>query len=186
MNSALLIIDMQKDFFKKKELAEKQEFLVRNINELIDKFRKNTLPIVFIKQTWKPNLDDAHPVNRKSGKKLVIKGTEGNELVDGLDYNENDHLIIKKRYSGFFKTNLSDILNKLNINKLFVCGINTHACVRMTIIDAYQRDYELVVAEDCVGSYDKVHHDVSMSYFEPAIAEVMSNKEILDILSRRS
>jgi nicotinamidase-related amidase len=182
MNPALVIIDMQKDFFKKEELESQKQTLVKGINELILNFRKNSLPVIWIKQTWKPDLSDAHPVNRKSGKKLVIEGTEGNELLDGLDYKDNDHLIIKKRYSGFLKTEFESLLNQLNIDTLVVCGINTHACVRMTVIDAYQRDYEVILAKDCVGSYDKEHHDVTLRYFSRAIAQIRSTEEIIKFL----
>jgi isochorismate hydrolase len=48
----------------------------------------------------------------------------------------------------------------------------------MTSIDAYQRDWEVILAADCVGSYDREHHEVSLRYMRGKIAEVMSNVEI--------
>jgi isochorismate hydrolase len=48
----------------------------------------------------------------------------------------------------------------------------------MTAIDAYQRDWRVVLAADCIDSYDREHHDVSMRYMENKIASVMSNEEI--------
>ncbi|MGD1025924.1 MAG: isochorismatase family protein [Candidatus Sulfotelmatobacter sp.] len=48
----------------------------------------------------------------------------------------------------------------------------------MTAIDGYQRDWEIVVAEECVDSYDREHHDISMKYMKDKIATVMSNQEI--------
>ena len=175
---------MQKDFFKKEELERQSSALVDNINDLISKFRKHNLSIIWIKQTWKPDLSDAHLGNKKSGEKLVIEGTEGNQLLDKLDYRDDDYLVIKKKYSGFFATNLEKLLEEIKADTLVVCGINTHACVRMTVIDAYQRDYELIVARDCVGSYDKEHHDVSMRYFSPTIAQKKSNKDIFELLKQ--
>ncbi|WP_353682583.1 isochorismatase family protein [Mesorhizobium sp.] len=38
-----------------------------------------------------------------------------------------------------------------------LCGVNTHACIRMAAVDAYQRDFRVVLAEECVGSYDAEH-----------------------------
>ncbi len=179
MKPALVVIDMQKDFFKKEELENQRQTLVGNINELVCQFRQQAFLVIWIKQTWKPDLSDAHPINRKTGKKLVIEGTEGNELLDGLNFKDTDYLIEKKRYSGFFKTDFDDLLHELGIDTLVVCGINTHACVRMTTIDAYQRDYEIILAEDCVGSYDQEHHDVTIRYFSRAIAQIKSNEEII-------
>ena len=53
-----------------------------------------------------------------------------------------------------------------------------HACVRMTAIDAYQRDWEVIVAADCVDSYDQEHHEISLRYMNGKIASVMSNDQI--------
>ena len=51
-----------------------------------------------------------------------------------------EHRLSKKRYSAFFKTGLDQTLDLLKPVVLVLAGVNTHACVRMTAIDAYQRD----------------------------------------------
>jgi isochorismate hydrolase len=66
----------------------------------------------------------------------------------------------------------------LRPDALILAGINTHACVRVTAIDAYQRDWKIVLAADCVDSYDREHHDVSMKYMKDKIVTVLSNQEI--------
>jgi Isochorismatase family len=90
---------------------------------------------------------------------------------------------IKKRYNAFFGTNLDQMLHRLMPDVLILAGINTHACVRVTAIDAYQRDWEIVVAADCVDSYDREHHDISMKYMKDKIATVMSNQQIRSALA---
>jgi isochorismate hydrolase len=65
---------------------------------------------------------------------------------------------------------------------LIVAGINTHACVRTTVIDAYQRDYEVVVAAECIASYDETHHEMSKRYLDGAIARLLPNREIIKML----
>lgn len=183
MNPVLIVIDMEKDFFKKEGLKNQSGKLIKNINDLISKFRSKKIPIIWIRQTMKADLSDAPLGSKKSGNAYVVENTQGSEFLDGLDFQKKDIVVIKKRYSGFFQTNLEEILKKLNVDLLIICGINTHACVRMTVIDAYMRDYEIVVAKDCVGSYDQEHHNVSMKYFTPTIAQVKSNEEILQILN---
>jgi isochorismate hydrolase len=91
--------------------------------------------------------------------------------------------VIKKRYSAFFGTELDQMLSRLRPDVLILAGINTHACVRMTAIDAYQRDWEIIMAADCVDSYDPEHHDISMKYMKDKIATVMTNQEIRAALS---
>jgi isochorismate hydrolase len=59
------------------------------------------------------------------------------------------------------------------------------SCIRATAIDAYQRDWEVVVASDCVDSYDREHHDISLRYMNGKIAAVMDNAEICKMLAVR-
>ena len=69
----------------------------------------------------------------------------------------SETIIVKKRYSAFFGTGLDeDILAELKPDTILLAGINTHACIRTTAIDAYQRDWPVVLALDCIDSYDQV------------------------------
>jgi len=52
----------------------------------------------------------------------------------------------------------------------------------MTAIDAYQRDWKVILASDCVDSYDRQHHDVSLKYMKDKIASVMTNEELRTLL----
>ncbi|MGA7401137.1 MAG: isochorismatase family protein, partial [Candidatus Sulfotelmatobacter sp.] len=58
----------------------------------------------------------------------------------------SDPVLIKKRYSAFYQTELDQLLHRLQPDAIILAGINTHACIRVTAIDAYQRDWETIVA----------------------------------------
>jgi len=73
---------------------------------------------------------------------ITIAGTTGCDLLPELDRLPTDSVIVKKRYSAFFSTSLDARLSEARLEFLVVAGVNTHACVRMTAIDAYQRDHE--------------------------------------------
>jgi isochorismate hydrolase len=90
---------------------------------------------------------------------------------------------VKKRYSAFFGTRLDVLLSTLEAKTLVLAGINSHACVRTTAIDAFQRDHDIILATDCLGSYDQEHHDVSMKYLAARMSRVMSNERIGELLS---
>ncbi len=186
MKPALLIIDMQNDFFKKVRLVEHKENLIKKINELAGFARQHSVPVIWIRQVLKADLSDAPLGIKKQGKRIVIEDTKGSQFLDGLDMQSTDIEVIKKRYSGFFQTNLSTVLQNHGVDTLIIAGINTHACVRMTAIDGYQNDYEVIIAEDCVDSYDQRHHDITMKYFQPTIAQVVSNEGIGAILASQS
>src|SRR6476659_2294236 len=123
------------------------------------------------------------PGNEGEGNTHHNTRTEGSQIVSGLAVAPSDPVVIKKRYSAFYGTTLDGILTGLNPDGLILAGINTHACIRMAAIDAYQRDWEVILAADCVDSYDREHHDISLRYRNGKIASVMSNEEIRRMLA---
>ena len=178
MKAVVLIIDVLQDFFKKGRLKDHQEKLTTSINELVDIARDKGLPIIWVRQEFKDDLSDAFLEMKKSGKKRTIEGTDGCQLLPELNHRENDYEIIKKRYSAFFGTNLDYLLGRLGVDTLILAGINTHACVRTAAVDACQRDYEVILATDCIDSYDEEFHKVSLRYLVRTISVPLSNDEI--------
>ena len=77
-----------------------------------------------------------------------------------------------------YKTNLEDLLRDLAVEELILAGINTHACIRMAAIDAYQHDLEVIIARDCVASHDAEHHEVTLRYLNLEIAQVCDLKDL--------
>src|SRR3979411_235828 len=86
-------------------------------------------------------------------------------------------------YSAFYGTMLDETLVRLATDAIILAGINTHACIRTTAIDAYQRDWPVVLAADCIDSYDREHHGISLRYMKDKIAALLSNEEIRSALS---
>jgi nicotinamidase-related amidase len=173
----LIVIDMLEDFLASWDQHRKQS-LVASINELTKIFRDTSHPVVWIRQEFEPDLRDAFPEMRVKGISITIRGTPGCEIVPELAVSPTDLFVIKKRYSAFFGTDLDEILGRLRPDTIILAGINSHACIRTTAVDAYQRDWRVILASDCVDSYDREHHDISMRYMKDKIAEVMTNDEI--------
>ena len=174
---ALIVIDMVNDFLEKWAPAPRQR-LVRSINDLVGLMRQLGRPIIWVRQEFEPDLRDAFPEMRTKGIRITIKGTTGCQIASDLALASSDPVLIKKRYSAFYQTELDQMLNRLRPDVLILAGVNTHACVRVTAIDAYQRDWRIIVAGDCVDSYDREHHDISMKYMKDKIATVMTNQEV--------
>ena len=184
MRPALIVIDMVNDFLEKWVPVRRQE-LVQSINELVGLMRQLGHPIIWVRQEFEPDLRDAFQEMKDKGIQVTIKGTAGCETASELATAPSDPVVIKKRYSAFFGTDLEQMLGRLKPDVLIMAGINTHACVRMTAIDAYQRDWRIIVAADCVDSYDREHHDISMKYMKDKIAKVMTNQELRSALAAR-
>lgn len=178
---ALIVIDMLNDFLQTWPPAARQR-LISSINSLARSMRRRQLPVIWIRQEFEPDLRDALPEMRKKAIRVTIRGTPGSQIAADLEVAPSDCIIIKKRYSAFFGTTLDQLLASLKPDGLIVAGINTHACIRATAIDAYQRDWEVILAMDCVDSYDREHHDISLRYLNGKIAATMSNREIVELL----
>jgi maleamate amidohydrolase len=181
--TAILVVDMIGDMFLREELVRQRSSLVAAINALIEAGRHAGHLVVWIRQEHAADLSDAPLEFRRRGIHIAIAGTPGAELLPELEVAPHDRVVIKKRYSGFFATDLDDYLRHEQIDRLVIVGVNTHACVRMTAIDAYQRDYDVVIVRECVGSWDEEHHDVSLRYMDGKIARALSLREFLGELS---
>lgn len=180
---ALLVIDMLNDFFRQHaHLAAQRARLVAAVNTLAGAFREHDQPVFWVRQEFAPDLHDAFLEMRKHKLLVTIAGTEGCELLPELDRRPTDGTIVKKRYSAFYGTELEATLRRIRPEVLVVAGINTHACVRTTVIDAYQRDYEVVVAAEAIASYDEAHHDMTTRYLDGNIAQLLPNREIIRML----
>lgn len=178
----LIVIDMQHDFLKRLEDADRAA-LILNINQLIDVFRVSGCPVVWVQQLLSPDLSDAPLLMRDRRISVVIKGTSGARIHSDLARDDEDAIVVKKRYSAFFRTDLEQILSDLAPERITLAGVNTHACVRTTAIDAYQRDIRVVLASDCIASHDPEHGRISLAYMDRNIAVAMTNDQISDELT---
>ena len=116
---------------------------------------------------------------------ICIEGTPGEKLVPGLETEPQDRVVKKTRYSGFYDTDLESELRSLAVESLVVCGINTHACVRTTVVDAFMRDYRIWIPRECVASYDQAGHERSLDYLSRRMACVVDLEEVLQRIGQQ-
>jgi nicotinamidase-related amidase len=168
--------------FDREELACQRPSLASSINALTEAGRVAGLPVFWVRQEYAADLSDAPLEYRRRGIESTIVGTPGAELLAELNTSPTDRVIVKKRYSAFFDTALDDQLRGERVEKLLIAGVNTHACIRTTAIDAYQRDYDVTVVRECVGSYDQEHHDISLRYMDERVGRVLDLDDVLSEL----
>jgi isochorismate hydrolase len=106
-------------------------------------------------------------------------------LVPGLEIEAQDRVVTKTRYSGFYNTDLRAELRSLEVDSLVICGINTHACIRSTVVDAFMRDYRVWIPNECVASYDQAGHERSLDYLSRRMARVVNLEEVLARIRRQ-
>ncbi|MEZ2419013.1 cysteine hydrolase family protein [Luteibacter sp. RCC_6_2] len=178
MTVAALIIDMQVDFFAHPRLASRRAELVSRTNSLVAITRAAGCPVIWIRQEFSPDLSDASLEVRRNQTKVVIRGTPGAAILPELDQRDIDYLILKNRYSAFFRTPLDELLERLECDQLVIAGVNTHACIRTTVVDAYQRDLDVILAKDCIDSLDAEHHENAWRYMDGKLGRGMDNQQL--------
>ena len=184
MSIALLVIDLQKDFFDTEysdlTRAERtKQDLASCLNQLLDTARQSGILVVFIKTSLLPDRSNWNLRMKDINSSVCIRGTPGEALISEIRTGQYDLFITKERYSAFFRTRLDEILQARAVNSLIICGINTHACVRTTAIDAFMRDYRVFIPIECVASYDQDQHSSTLNYFSKRIAKVLKSKEMI-------
>lgn len=152
---ALLIIDMLKDFVEEGAPLEVSlaRRIVKNIKSQIDEARKQGIPIIYVCDNHKEDDPEFRLWPRHA-----VKGTKGAEVVGEIKPQKGDVIVYKKTYSGFFETELDDVLKKFGIDEVIITGVVTNICVLYTAADAYMRGYEVNILEDCVAGLNDEDH----------------------------
>ncbi len=145
--SAVLVVDMLNDFFKDGGAMVLQggDVLYDPIERLTQTARALHLPVFWLNQTL-------YPDDKLFEKRVVhcLAGTWGAAIVDDLTVADRDVIVPKRRYSGFFQTDLDLHLRERNIRHVIVTGVVTNICVRSTVNDAFFLGYDVIVPADCV------------------------------------
>jgi len=150
---ALLIVDMQNDFLTPggRLYNAGARDLIPHINTLATAARAQAVPVIWVIQEHRRQLVD---FGREADISPVhcVEGTPGAALAAGLERRDTDFTVIKRRYSGFYGTDLDLLLRCLDRNRVVVTGINSDGCVLATTLDAHARDYRVTVVADACGA----------------------------------
>ena len=171
-SSALLIIDMQRDFLEPGgfgEMLGNDVSLLRSAIEptrtVLEATRSANLLIIHTREGHRPDLADAPPAKLARGKlevgigdsgpmgRVLVRGEYGHDIIPELYPAPGEPIIDKSGKGAFYETDLDLILKNQGIRTLIVCGVTTEVCVHTTVREANDRGYECVVLADCVGSY---------------------------------
>ena len=178
LRPAIFVIDMLNDCFGHAELDRLRASLCSSINQLTALARAKGFPVIWVRQEFEPDLSDAFLDMKRESIRMFIRGTRGPLILDELVRCKSDIEIVKKRYSMFYGTDLESLLRDLETNSLILAGVNSHACIRTAAIDAYQRDYPVTIARECVASKDLSHHEITLDYLDGGIANVVALEEL--------
>ena len=157
MTTALIVIDAQKIYTdRKSELFSKDAVgTVKNINSLIDAFKKRGQPILFVRHVHRLDGSDLGRMFDFAGEAEEFNFKDGSVEVeyDGrLRRPANAQEILKNRYSAFVNTDLDMRLRTAAVDTVVICGFMTNFCCESTARDAHDRDYFVDFVVDATGT----------------------------------
>ena len=163
---ALLVIDMLNDFVMDGAPLKVPniEKIIEPIKREIEKARSSGYSVIY--------LCDSHDKDDKEFRMFpphAVKNTEGSRIIDELKPQGTDIIIRKGSFSGFFNTDLDEVLKRLEVKKLIVTGDVTNICVLYTVADAVMRDYEVDVVKDAVIGLDAEGHRFALNQMEKVL-----------------
>jgi nicotinamidase-related amidase len=157
VTTALLLIDLQADYFADDELERCRDDLVRHCNDLVEKVRAAGGTVIELqtvhrhdRSTWALNMLD-------DGQGMALEGTDGVRRVEGLA--EADLVIEKTRDSAFHRTDLLDVLREHDVDRLVLAGVSTESCIAATATDAYAHDFRVTLVADATASVEWEQHE---------------------------
>lgn len=176
-HTALLIIDMQKDFlypngfgaFLGNDVTLLQR-AVAPIQQVLAAARSAGILVIHTREGHTPDLSDCPstkldrwapgvrigdpgPMGR-----ILVRGEPGHAIIDELSPLPGEIVIDKPGKSAFYATALADILAQHTIHHLLITGVTTDVCCFSTVIAANDHGYHAVILGDAVASYSPARH----------------------------
>ncbi|MGB0093447.1 MAG: isochorismatase family cysteine hydrolase [Solirubrobacteraceae bacterium] len=179
--TALLIIDMQRDFLEPDGFGELLgndvsllSALVEPIAAVLEVARSLGLMVVHTREGHRPDLSDCPPSKLARGRlevgigspgpkgRVLIRGEYGHDIVGELSPAAGEVVLDKPGKGSFYATDLELMLRNRGVRSLIVTGVTTEVCVHTTVREANDRGFECLVLEDCVGSYFPEFHEIGL------------------------
>lgn len=170
--TALVIIDMQRDFLSAGGYLDSQGYdltrftsLVPRLVSLLSAFRRAGFPVYHTREGHAPHMAtvssrektrssvNGAPIGSQGPLgKLLIRGERGHEIIPELMPLPNEPVIDKPGRGAFANTEFEAALKGRGVRNLVVVGVTADACVSTTVREASDRGYDVLVVEDGVES----------------------------------
>jgi nicotinamidase-related amidase len=171
MNKALLVIDLQNDYFPDGKFPLwNTAAVLANIEQAIKRARAQEIPVILIQHIANPTMGIAPFFNQ---------GTDGARIHPSILTAAPDAPIVVKEYAdSFVETNLAEILSGLGVEELLVSGMMTQNCVTHTAISKSAEKYQVSILTDCCTTVNEMLHNIALHALSTRVALVPAKDAI--------
>lgn len=185
---ALLVIDMQRDFISPGAPIECPggRDIIASIRQLLELAHRKGLPVIYTQEAHRAQGVDFGRELDGEEPRHCVEGTPGVEIVPELAPQPGDYMIVKRRYSAFFATDLDLLLRGLEVDTLVLTGAATDVCVRATAQDAQQLNYHVIVPEECVAGTTVEQHRAALRNIAYILGRVLPLVHVQALLEQET
>lgn len=171
MNKALLLIDLQNDYFPGGKFPLwNTEAVLANVEQAIKAAQAKGIPVIHIQHIANPKMGLAPFFNQ---------GTDGAKIHPRVLAAAPDAPVVIKEYAdSFVGTTLEETLTRLGVNELLVCGMMTQNCVTHTAISKSAEKYKVSILPDCCTTVNEMLHLIALHAVSTRMALVPSSSAI--------
>jgi nicotinamidase-related amidase len=155
MSKALLVIDLQNDYFPEGKFPLwNTEATLANLERAIERANAKKIPVVIVQHLADSSQGLAPFFNR---------GTMGADVHPRIRAAAPNAVVVEKQFAdSFFKTNLEETLAKAGITELLVSGMMTQNCVTHTAISQAAAKYDVSILVDCCTTVNEMLHQIAL------------------------
>ncbi|TFZ02565.1 cysteine hydrolase [Ramlibacter henchirensis] len=195
-HTALVVVDMQNDFcaeggyLQRTRAAssenpirvDENERIAERIGRLAAEARRAGATVVWLRSVYDfKHLAPAH-IAKREGEGCCMEGSWGADWFR-IEPAEGDIVVTKHTFSGFHETDLHERLQARGIRTLVMTGVATNVCVDSTLRHGFFLGYNIVVAEDCVGSGNQAGHEGTLATVRVNFGSVVDSQRLLTLLA---
>ncbi|HEX2729855.1 MAG TPA: isochorismatase family cysteine hydrolase [Rubrobacteraceae bacterium] len=175
MRSAIIVIDMLEDFVFGGLRCERADGILEPLGRLLEGARSAGTPVIFSNDAHVPEIDHEFEVWGAH----AVAGTPGAAVIAALAPEDEDYVVPKRRYSGFYGTDLALLLGELEVDTVVLTGLHTNICVRHTAADAFYRGYRVVVPADAVEAFTEEDQSSGLEYLKTVYGAEITDVDAL-------
>ena len=175
--TAIIVVDMVYDFTNENGLVfypQNKEILPK-IKKAVDICRKHDALVIYMTHSYRKDKYDRNLLHMRQN---CIEGTGGDVIDESLSVLPEDYVVKKRRYSAFFSTDIDLVLREHDIRQVIIVGTKTNCCIRATVTDAYNLDYDVYVVRECVATNDPTVNEVHLNDINKYLGHVISLDEL--------
>jgi acyl-CoA reductase-like NAD-dependent aldehyde dehydrogenase/nicotinamidase-related amidase len=178
----LLLVDLQNDFLRRLDLEPHRAGVVAAAASLLAACRCAAVPVIHIWSTVNRGTDNRMPHRKMRDEWNCVEGTAGHACPDILRPRKAETIVHKSFFSGFSSGQLESVLRALGADLIIIAGLHLHACIRATALDAYGKEFVVLIAEDASASDDPLHAAITRRYLQDRSVLFRGSDEIVAAL----